>query len=179
MAETGLCNSGSSFLLVLCAVAGKRSQGSTWDCVHSSPLPSLSPSLHLQLSLLFSRPLAFQSPVIILPPSPSSLLSVLSFTFFFLPLLSLLTFFSASSLPYLSHLILLTFVSFTPAYLYLSGSWSTIYSQSQQCQPVYHCQTEAHGQYSYDGTCLYYLLSSACFAFRGTQLSKLNLVPAL
>lgn len=62
--------------------------------------------------------------------------------------------------------------------LYLSGSCPTIYSVTA-VQPVSHCQAEAHGQYSYDGTCLYYLLSSACFAFRGTKLSKLNLVPAL
>lgn len=142
-----------------------------------SLLPSIcnSPSCSLVL-LLFSLPSS--SCLHLLHLCSPCFLSLFSL-FQLLPLLSLLTFFSASSLPYLSHLILLTFVSFTPAYLYLSGSCSTIYSQSQQCQPVYHCQTEAHGQYSYVGTCLYYLLSSACFAFRGTQLSKLNLVPAL
>lgn len=136
-----------------------------WDSFHCSPLLPLSPILPIFL--------------IILPPSPSSSPSVLSFIFFlffnFSPFFPSSLSFCLISSPSQS--------SYPPfcllhSSLYLSGSCPTIYSVTA-VQPVSHCQAEAHGQYSYDGTCLYYLLSSACFAFRGTKWSKLNLVPAL
>lgn len=85
MAETGklatfelLCVGGSGFLLDLSAVAGNRSQGSTWDCAHSSPLPPLTLPLHLYPCLLLrlSSSCYLYPPVITLPPSASSVLLV-------------------------------------------------------------------------------------------------------
>lgn len=161
MAEIRLCSSGSNFLFVLSTVLVKRG-GTLFTAAHfclsllsflffsSSCLPFLHPRPQCSLSFFF---LFFN----VSPFFPSSL----SFCLISSP--------SQSSYP---HFCLLH------SSLYLSGSCPTIYSVTA-VQPVSHCQAEAHGQYSYDGTCLYYLLSSACFAFRGTKLSKLNLVPAL
>lgn len=107
-----LCVRGSGFLLHLGAVAGNRSQGSTWDCAHSSPLPSLSlshsasPSVPLPLLAVFTL---LSSSCLHLPPHSSHcFLSCFVFVSCFCPFFPLLPHFFTSSLSSRCHLILLS-----------------------------------------------------------------------
>lgn len=112
------------FLLDLVAVAGNRSQGSTRDCAHSSPLPSLDPSASpsARLPLVTSLLLLLSLPSCHHPASVSLLLLIpaviLSSS---APSVCPPPFFS----PYLLHLLVIPFPSplslFPPAQTVLRG----------------------------------------------------------
>lgn len=142
---------GSSFVLLLSAVPGNRSQGRTFDSALLSPASHfLFLSICTPASRYFSPPPAIFTLLSLLSlhlPPPSPLLSLFSVIFCLsqlLPCLSLLPFF----LPHLLHLSLVLFSS-PPSPPLQPNSIGVIHISRRvltvtAVKPVSHCRAETH-----------------------------------